>query len=80
MEYQEENEKVTWFIEELDNGIVIEDREILAKEAAVEDPGSDSQENIKLLLGEWFYRELKHACSQQNTGYMRVTLQFEEEL
>lgn len=80
MKSQEENEKVTWFIEELDNGIMIEDREILDKEVAVEDSGSDSKESIKLLLGEWFYRELQNAFSEQGTFCMRVTMQFKADL
>ena len=78
MKHQGEN--VTWLIEELDNGITIEDKDSLAKVAAVEGSDFDSKNGIKLLLGEWFYNELNNAFSQIQTVNVRVTLYFEENL
>lgn len=80
MENQAENENVTWLIEELDNGITIEDKDTLAKVAAVEGSDPDSKKEIKILLGEWFYNELCHAFSQLQTANVSVTLYFEENL
>lgn len=71
---------VHWRVEELDNGITIENEETLAKEAAVEVSAPDSNENIKRLLGEWFYNDLKNAFLQIEAVKVRVTLQFEEDL
>ena len=80
MKNQEDDAKVTWLIEELYNGITIENEDSLLKEAAVEGPEPDSNENVTRLLGKWFYEELRRSFSQFETVKVRVTLQFEEEL
>lgn len=80
MENQEHIEKVTWSIEQLDNGITIEDRDALAKEAAVESSAPDEKKNIKRLLGKWLFQELDYAFAQLQTSKVHVTLQFEDAL
>lgn len=80
MEKSKYVEPVTWSIEQLDNGITIEDSASLSKEAAVEGSVPDEKENIKRLLGKWFFQELDYAFAQLQTSNVRVTLQFEDAL
>lgn len=80
MEKSKNIEKVTWSIEQLDNGITIEESASLSKEAAVEGSSPDEKENIKRLLGEWFFQDLDYAFAQLQTSNVRVTLYFEDAL
>lgn len=52
----------------------------MSKEAAVEGSVTDEKENIKRLLGKWFFQELDDAFAQLQTSNVRVTLQFEDAL
>ena len=66
--------------EELDNGIVLEDEDALAKEAAVVGSDPDDKESIKRLLGKWFFAELDHAFESLRTPVVRIKIKIESEI
>lgn len=72
--------EVEWTAEELSNGIVLEDVDALNKEAAVECSDPDRQENIKRMLGEWFFTELSSAFESFSTPFVRIKMKFEGEI
>ena len=80
MEDSNEIIKVEWRVEELDNGIVLEDEDSLAKEAAVVGSDPDDKESIKRLLGQWFFAELDHAFESLSTPVVRIKMKFESEI
>ena len=80
MEDSNEIIKVEWRVEELDNGIVLEDADSLAKEAAVVGSDPDDKESIKRLLGQWFFAELDHAFESLSTPIVRIKIQIESEI
>ena len=80
MEDSDEIIKVEWRVEELDNGIVLEDADSLAKEAAVVGSDPDDKESIKRLLGQWFFAELDHAFESLSTPVVRIKMKFESEI
>lgn len=80
MEDVSENLEVEWVVEELDNGITLEDKDALTKEAAVLGSGRDDKKAIKRMLGEWFFAELDNAFKDLQTHLIRVKIQFESEI
>ena len=80
MEDSNEIIKVEWRVEELDNGIVLEDGDSLAKEAAVVGSDTDDKESIKRLLGKWFFAELDHAFESLSTPIVRIKIQIESKI
>ena len=80
MEDSNEIIKVEWRVEELDNGIVLEDADSLAKEAAVVGSAPDDKESIKRLLGQWFFAELDHAFESLSTPVVRIKIKIESEI
>ena len=80
MEDSNEIIKVEWRVEELDNGIVLEDADSLAKEAAVVGSDPDDKESIKRLLGQWFFAELDHAFESLSTPIVRIKIQIESKI
>ena len=80
MEDSNEIIKVEWRVDVLDNGIVLEDADSLAKEAAVVGPDPDDKESIKRLLGQWFFAELDHAFESLSTPVVRIKMKIESEI
>ena len=80
MEDSNEIIKVEWRVEELDNGIVLEDGDSLAKEAAVVGSDPDEKESIKRLLGPWFFAVLDHAFESLSTPVVRIKIKIESEI
>ncbi len=80
MEDVSENLEVEWVVDELDNGITLEDKDALTKEAAVLGSGRDDKKAIKRMLGEWFFAELDNAFKDLQTHLIRVKIQFESEI
>nr|DAO04085.1 MAG TPA: hypothetical protein [Caudoviricetes sp.] len=80
MEDTNEIVKVEWTAEELDNGILLGDTETLTKEAAVVGADPDDKENIKRMLGEWFFAELDRAFESLQTPVVRITMKIESEI
>ena len=80
MEDSDEIIEVVWTVEELDNGIVLEDEDSLAKEAAVVGSDHDDKESIKRLLGKWFFAELDHAFESLSTPIVRIKFQIESKI
>lgn len=80
MEETNEIVEVEWTAEEIDNGIVLVDTNVLTKEAAVVGPDPDDKESIKRMLGEWFFSELKHAFDSLETPVVRIKMKFESEI
>ncbi len=80
MEDSNEIIEVEWTAEELDNGIVLGDANALNKEAAVEGSGPYRQENIKRMLGEWFFAELNHAFESLKTPLVRIKMKIESDI
>ena len=80
MEDADEIIKVEWRVEELDNGIVLEDEDSLAKEAAVVGSAPDDKESIKRLLGKWFLAELDHTFESLSTPIVRIKFQIESKI
>ncbi len=80
MEDSNEIIEVEWTAEELDNGIVLGDANALNKEAAVEGSGPYRQENIKRMLGEWFFVELNHAFESLKTPLVRIKMKIESDI
>lgn len=80
MEDSDEIIEVEWKVEELDNGIVLEDEDALAKEAAVVGSDPDDKESIKRLLGKWFFAELDHAFESLSTTVVRIKIKIESEI
>ena len=72
--------EVEWTAEELDNGIVLGDANALTKEAAVEGSGPYRQENIKRMLGEWFFAELSNAFKSLKTPLVRIKMKIESDI
>lgn len=80
MEDSNEIIEVEWTAEILDNGIVLEDEDALAKEAAVVGSDPDDKESIKRLLGKWFFAELDHAFESLSTPIVRIKIQIESKI
>lgn len=80
MEDSDEIIEVVWTVEELDNGIVLEDEDALAKEAAVVGSAPDDKESIKRLLGKWFFAELDHAFESLSTPVVRIKIKIGSEI
>lgn len=80
MEDSNEIVEVEWTAEEIDNGIVLGDTNILTKEAAVVGSGPDDKENIKRMLGEWFFAELDRAFESLQTPVVRIKMTIESEI
>ena len=80
MEDADEIIEVVWTVEELDNGIVLEDEDSLAKEAAVVGSDPDDKESIKRLLGKWLFAELDHAFESLSTPIVRIKFQIESKI
>lgn len=80
MEDSNEFIEVEWTAELLDNGIVLEYEDALAKEAAVVGSDPDDKESIKRLLGKWFLAELDHAFERLSTSIVRIKFQIESEI
>lgn len=80
MEDSNEIIEVEWTAEILDNGIVLEDEDALAKEAAVVVSDPDDKESIKRLLGKWFFAELDHAFESLSTTIVRIKIQIESKI
>ena len=80
MEDSNEIVEVVWTAEELDNGIVLEDEDALAKEAAVVGSDTDDKESIKRLLGRWFFAVLDHAFESLSTPVVRIKIKIESEI
>ena len=72
--------EVEWTAEILDNGIVLEDPDTRAKEAAVEGATPEDKESIKRLLGKWFFAELDHAFESLSTPVVRIKIKIESEI
>lgn len=80
MEDSNEIVEVEWTAEEIDNGIVLGDTNILNKEAAVVGSGPDDKESIKRMLGEWFFAELDRAFKSLETPIVHITMKIESEI
>ena len=80
MEDSDEIIEVEWTAEILDNGIVLEDPDTRAQEAAVEGATPEDKESIKRLLGKWFFAELDHAFESLSTPIVRIKMKFESEI
>lgn len=80
MEDSNEIIEVEWTAEELDNGIVLGDANVLTKEAAVVGSDPDDKESIKRMLGEWFFAELDHAFRSLKTPIVRIKMKIESEI
>ena len=80
MEDSNEIIEVEWNAEILDNGIVLEDPDTGAKEAAVEGETPEDKESIKRLLGKWFFAELVHAFESLSTPIVRIKFQIESKI
>lgn len=72
---------IEWEVEQLDNGITIQDKASLQKEAAIyNDTECQGLENIQRLLGKWLYAELYNFQKQSRTSQTHITIQFEDVL
>lgn len=80
MEDTNEIVEVEWTAEEIDNGIVLGDTNILNKEAAVVGSDPDDKESIKRMLGEWFFAELDRAFDSLRTPIVRIKMTIESEI
>lgn len=80
MEDTNEIVEVEWTAEEIDNGIVLGDTNMLNKEAAVVGSDPDDKESIKRMLGEWFFAELDRAFDSLRTPVVRIKMTIESEI
>lgn len=67
---------INWEIETLDNGITLEDKYFLSKEAALGDDGN--HEGIVTLLGNRLFAELRAFFNDTESIKAKITINIEE--